>query len=369
MVTDHLGYDGGIIHGASRYYEQVLPRLDPARVRVRLCILGRRHPFASRLEQVEVEPIFLERAKWDPRSLNDLLRLVRELRPHVLHCLAMKGCLLGRVVGLATATPAIIHLHDTNEPGTLIGFLQRRLAPWTARALAASEVVHQYTVGRLGLPAGRVETLYNGLDVGAYANPAAGARQRMREALGFDDEAFVIIVAGRVVRSKGQHLLISLMPRLLAAEPRVRLLVAGDGADLARCRDLASSLGVADRVHFVGQRTDMAELLAASDVATMPSLEEEGFGYTALEAAAAGRAVVAFAAGAMHQIIADGLSGRVLRRGDADAMAETLIRLAGNPSVARRMGRVAMARACNFGIERHVGRLEALYSELARGGG
>jgi hypothetical protein len=52
MVTDHLGYAGGIIHGATRYYEQVLPRLERRRINMRLCILGDEHPFAETLEEV-----------------------------------------------------------------------------------------------------------------------------------------------------------------------------------------------------------------------------------------------------------------------------------------------------------------------------
>jgi glycosyltransferase involved in cell wall biosynthesis len=365
MVTDHLGYAGGIIHGATRYYQQVLPRIDRRRIDMRLCILGGEHPFASTLERLDVRPVFLNRSKWDPWALWDLLQLMRASQTDVLHCLAMKGCLLGRLAGRLTGTPAIIHLHDTNRPGLVIGFLQRRLARWTARALAVSDVVRDYTIDTFSLPPGRVETLHNGLDLESFARPTAGARERAREDFGLPPDAPVIVVAGRVVRSKGQHALIGLMPRILRARPGAHLLVVGDGADLAQCRALAESLGLADHVRFTGQRADMADILAAADVACVPSLEQEGFGYTALEAAAAGKPVVAFAAGAMPQIVDDGVTGRVVARGDLAGMAAALIELTADDAVTARMGRAASSRARAFSIEHHVERLEALYGELA----
>jgi glycosyltransferase involved in cell wall biosynthesis len=371
MVTDHLGHANGVIHGASRYYMQVFPRFDRSRFNVQLCILGDWHPFADTLERAGTHPIFLKRSKWDPRALSDLLRLVRTMDIDLLHCLAMKGCLLGRLAGRFTGTPALIHLHDTTEPGALIGAMQRRIAPWTVKAVAVSHSVREFTVHRMGVSPERTTTLHNGLDVQAFASPAAGARERIRAELGLPESAFVILLAGRIVETKGQRLLIGLVPRLLEACPDVRLLVVGDGPDVPACRELARRLGIEQAVTFAGQRSDMPEILAAVDAAAMPSLQEEGFGYAALEAAAAGKPVAVFSGGALHEIIDDGITGFVVPRGDAEGLADALVRLAGDREVAAAMGRRGAFRAQRFGIDEHVRRLEALYGEIAgtRGAG
>jgi glycosyltransferase involved in cell wall biosynthesis len=365
MVTDHLGHANGVIHGASHYYLQVLPRLDSRRFNVTLCVLRDRHPFADELEAAGVHPIFLNRPKWDVRALTDLYRLVRSTRVDLLHCLAMKGCLCGRIVAHLTGTPAIIHLHDTNDPGRLIGMLQRRVAPWTARALAVSDTVRRYTHEQLGVPLERIETLHNGLDLRAFGEPAAGARQRIRREFALNDQHLAVMLAGRVVEIKGQRLMIDLLPTLLEKEPTLRLLIVGDGPDLPECRARAERLGVGHAVRFTGQRRDMPEIIAAADMAVMPSLQDEGFGFTALEAAAGGKPVVAFAGGAIGEIVEDGRSGRVVRRGDRDGLASAVLQLAADRALAARMGQAGAARAARFGIDAHIGRLEQVYSEVA----
>jgi glycosyltransferase involved in cell wall biosynthesis len=366
MVTDHLGHANGVIHGASQYYLQVLPRLDPARFAVTLCILRGYHPFAEELGRAGIRPVFLGRGKWDVRAMGDLLRIVRDQKIDLLHCLAMKGCLFGRLAGRLTGTPALIHTHDLNDPGRVIGFLQRRIAPWTARALAVSGAVHRYTVEQLGVAPDRVETLHNGLDLAPFQAATEHDRRRARQELDLKPDDFAILLAGRIVESKGQRLMIGAMPRILQQQPHARLLIVGDGPDLPSCRDLAEQFGVGDAMRFTGQRRDMPHVTAAADAAVMASLQEEGFGFTALEAAAAGKPVVAFGGGAIAEIVEHGRSGFVVSRGDSDGLVNGLLHLAADPERAREMGFHGASLARRFDIRHHVQRLEELYSELAR---
>lgn len=365
FVTDHLGHAGGVIHGASRYYLQVLPRLDRTRFNVRLCILGPHHPFASTLAEQGVEPIFLDRGKWDVRALMDLARVVKQNDVDILHCLAMKGCLLGRLVGRAFGVPALIHMHDTNDTGRIIGHLQRRLAPWTYKALAVSEAVHTYTAEQMGISAERIETLYNGLDVEVFATPEQGARERVRRELKIADDSRVILVAGRVVESKGQRLLLGLMPRILEACPQAHLLIVGDGPDLPACKGLAGDLGISNAVTMPGQRTDMPAIVAAADVAVMPSLQPEGFGFAALEAAAGGKPVVAFGAGALREIIDDRM-GILVPPGDEAALADAIADLALDSTRCAAMGKAGTVHARRFGLAQHLKRLEEIYAEMSQ---
>ena len=128
FVNDHLGYPGGVIHGATRYFLNVLPRLNRDEIDLKVCFFRERHPAAEQLEAAGICPIFLNRRKWDLRVLRDLIHLVREHDADILHLNGMKGCLLGRCAARVTGRHAIIHLHDVNPPGLVTGFLQRRVA-------------------------------------------------------------------------------------------------------------------------------------------------------------------------------------------------------------------------------------------------
>jgi glycosyltransferase involved in cell wall biosynthesis len=366
LVTDHLGHANGVIHGASRYYLQVLPRIDRERFDVQLCILRGRHPFAEELEQVGVRPVFLRRGKWDVRALTDLDRLVQRHQVDVLHCLAMKGCLFGRLVGRLRGIPALIHLHDTNDPGAAIGLLQRQVAPWTARTLAVSEVVRRYAIKQLGVSPENTEVLHNGLDVEQFARVDPSDRRRLRNDLRIDADADVVLLAGRVVRGKGQRELIAAWPHVVKRHPRAILVVAGDGTDLAACREAARAAGIHAAVRFTGQRRDIPQLLAACDVAVVPSLVEEGFGYAALEAAAAGRPVVAFDTGALREIVVGGQTGVLVPAGDIPQFVECVLGLLQDESRRGELGGRAAIHARRFGIEAHVQRLQEIYLEVAR---
>lgn len=364
FVADHLGYAGGVMHGASRYYLDVLPRLNRGgRVRAELFILGEPHPFASRLEEAGVRPVFLGRSKWDPRSLLDLWRIARERDAEVLHLLTLKSGLLGLMVARATGRRALVHLHDLNAPGVVMGAMERRAARWADVALATSEPVAEFAVSEMGMPADRVRVLPNGLDAGAYGRRPPGTRERVRRELGIPAGAPVVGVAGRVVEAKGQRVAIRAMQRVRRNQPEAMLVVIGDGPDLPFCRELAQTLSVP--VVFAGQREDMADVLAAVDVAAVPSLAVEGFGYTAIEAAAAGRPVVAFASGGLASLVEHGRTGLLVEAGDEEGLAAALARVLAEPAWAERMGLAGRGLAARFGLEHHVAQLEELYAGLA----
>jgi glycosyltransferase involved in cell wall biosynthesis len=105
-------------------------------------------------------------------------------------------------------------------------------------------------------------------------------------------------------------------------------------------------------------------ILAAVDVAVVPSVVDEAFCYSALEAIASGRPVVAFDGGGVPELVIDGETGVLARTGDVDGLATGISRLLANRVLRGRLGSNGRAHAMQFGIPRHVERLEALYQTL-----
>jgi len=154
------------------------------------------------------------------------------------------------------------------------------------------------------------------------------------------------------------------MPLLLERVPFTHVVIAGGGDLEEYLRDLASEVGVADRVHVLGPRKDVPALMHAIDVFAMPSIWE-GFGLVLLEAMAAGRPIVASRVATIPEVVVDGETGLLVPAGDPVALADALAQLAHDPALARRLGEAGRERLRqHFSIEKMVGDTELLYREL-----
>lgn len=149
--------------------------------------------------------------------------------------------------------------------------------------------------------------------------------------------------------------------------PDAVLLIAGDGPARGDCESLVRSLGLESVVRFLGHRQDVPDLLASMDVVAVPSVGEKSFGYSALEAIAAGRPVVAFVSEGLRQIVLDGTTGFLVPKGDVDRLATSLADVLTDGALAKRLGEGGRLHAQAFSIERHVRRLERLYAQAMEG--
>jgi glycosyltransferase involved in cell wall biosynthesis len=212
----------------------------------------------------------------------------------------------------------------------------------------------------------RVRVLHDGLAVEARR----ARRGPARAALGLDPAAPVVAVLGRISDWKGQDVLV----RALALPPlrergAVALLAGGvwPGAEkrLERVLELANSLGVEDRLALVGFRDDIHNVYGAADVVAVPSTAPDPLPNSALEAAAAGCAVVAAAHGGLVEIFRDGVSGRLVVPGDAAALARCVGELLDDPAERGRLGAAAAADVrSRFAPERLLHGVETLWSEV-----
>lgn len=360
FLSDHLGHAGGVVHGATRYFLTVLPRIDRSLIDLTVCFLHEPHPAAAALQAAGIEPIFFGRAKWDVRALGDLKRLMRERQIDLVHAAGMKGILLGRLAARATGARAIIHLHDMYPPSAIIGCLQRWLAPGTHRALVVSNAVARFAVTAFRMPPERVQVLYNGIVVEEFAHVEEATRHRVRQELGFAPTDEVVGIVGRLLPVKDHPTLLRAMVHVRRVRPAARLLIVGDGPDRAACEALARGLDLQDAVVFAGQREDVARMVAAMDVVAMPSLHE-GYPYAVLEALAAGKVVVATDVGGLPEIITAGRNGLLVPPSNPAALADALVEaLTPGPSRNRLQAEAARSGQTHH-VDQHVRQLEQIY--------
>lgn len=368
FLSDHLGYAQGVTTGATTYFLTVLPELKAQGIYVRACFLRERHPVASQLEKQGVEPIFLSRGKWDPLALVDLLRIIHQDRIDMVHAAGMKGILLGRAAGWMRKRKVITHLHDTSVPGPLFRRLHLAMAGWTDRCLVISQAVAKLARERFGISPDRVTVLYNGIDLEKYRQAAPDARERIRQECNLPQNAPVLAVIGRLSPEKGQAFFLPWLPELLQTHPDAHILIVGEGPTKEECKAILSKNGSSGSVRFTGQRSDIPDILAASDVLVIPSLME-GLSFCALEAMAAGRPVAAFRVGGIPELITHDRTGVLAPARDGAALVEQIRRLLNDASL--RTSVVAESRTFvqRFSTQNHIRDLIAIYQEVLRSSG
>lgn len=220
------------------------------------------------------------------------------------------------------------------------------------KVFAISEFVKRAGMEAYGLPADKIELVYNGVDVCRFSAPEERNPNHRME----------LIFVGRLVRDKGVHMLLEALSRL---EPKIscHASIVGFGSEYEKLVKQAEDLQLTGRVDFLGKRTDVPELLGQADYFVHPAICQEGFGITMIEAMAAGKPCIAFRGGAIPEIIRDGVDGFQVEMASVEAMAEAIRKAycQYNTDAYRQMSAAARERAQIFNIQDMVTRLESFY--------
>ena len=212
--------------------------------------------------------------------------------------------------------------------------LLRRVTGRVRRWIAVSDAARRAMVDRGDAPAERIDLVHNGVD----ATPAHADRPETRWRLGVADDQALVLCPCRLEPEKDVATLVEAASRLAAP---ARVLVAGGGAERALLE--AAATRSAAPVVFLGPRDDVPDLMAACDLVALPA-PAEPFGLVLIEAMAAGRPVVACAAGGPPEIVDAGVTGLLVPPRDPAALAAAIDRLAASPGERRRMGDAGRAR-------------------------
>lgn len=167
--------------------------------------------------------------------------------------------------------------------------------------------------------------------ISSVVDPARFAPQKSREdvrrELGIADDEFVWLTMAALVPRKALDVLIDAAAELKQRGVACRTLIAGNGSERAALEAQVSRLGLESQVSFLGFRSDKADLLGAADAFVLSS-HREGLGVAALEAMAAGKAVVASRVGGLAEVVDEGVTGHLVEAGDAQRLAEAMISVA-----------------------------------------
>jgi glycosyltransferase involved in cell wall biosynthesis len=286
-----------------------------------------------------------------------LVRHLRRERADVLHTHALSAAnTLSRVAARLAHVPVISHLHIENHFRPATARALRALDNATARLCAALVAVSEDTkraYERQGYPRGRIEVVYNGVELPPNSVPAR------------NDTPLIGEIA-RLCDVKGQRELIAALAEL----PDARLVLAGvdleqGGAFQIELEREAEQLSVRERVEFAGFHHDVPALLDELDIVALPSWTE-GLPLTVLEAMAHARPVVATSVGGTPEVVVDGETGLLVPPRDSTALAAAIRRLLDDRELAQRLGDAGRRRVEeHFSLAAMNERILALYDEVA----
>jgi glycosyltransferase involved in cell wall biosynthesis len=310
---------------------------------------------------------YLGRGRFDPRTLPDLIRIIRDQRIDVLHCHGYGSTTFGRLAGALTQTPVLVHEHmiDGGIPAYL-GVMDRVLAPLATRGVAVSEAVADFMVRRRHLDPGRIEVVRNGAPDEFFCRVSPGEQAETRTRLGLDADGLYVGIVGRLHPIKGHDVFLDAVAGITATHPKARFLVVGDGELSTPLRLQAHELGINDVVDFMGYQPDLLAYLQAFDVLVIAS-RSEGAPLVVLEGMAGGKAMVATRVGGIPEILTHGEHALLVPSEDPEAMGRAIVRLLDDPDLREGLGRAA-EDLCDreYRVRHTVARLETLYREVLR---
>jgi glycosyltransferase involved in cell wall biosynthesis len=271
------------------------------------------------------------------------------------------GILAARRVGL----PQICHVRTIPRQHF---WVDRWLARHVDAFIYVSHAVEE-SCFRLGVPANKGRVIRDPLPP---PSPAANARERLRSEFGLPSHDPLIVNVGRLLAVKGQHRFLEALPPVLRELPNAKVLLVGESGDSeseqrfeAELRSRVVELGIQEQVVFTGLRSDVADLLAAADLAVHTATEPDPCPLVVAEALASTCPLVGAPSGGVPEMVRDGETGLLADPEDPDALSGAMLRLLRDPDTARRMargGREDILRRWN--PDQHAVDVQDLYDNL-----
>ncbi len=308
-----------------------------------------------------------------PRLILRLRTLIRKQRFDVLHTHFSRDLrfLVPACTGLRPRIPLLL----TKRVGSYIrkkDFVHQYLYARVDRVLAISRVIKENLLDTCPLTPEQVQLHYNGLDLQTF-DLDEYHRQQVRRQLHYAEPNLVIGMVGRFSPGKGHEAFLDAARLISASYPQARFLIVGgashgEDAYYQEIVQLCEHLGLKQRVHFTGFRTDIAALLSAMDILVFPS-RAEAFGNVVIEAMAMLRPVIAGNTDGVLDIVEDGVNGLLFRSTDATDLARKLSRLADDRGLRLKIGAAGRQTVeQKFEQNRQIGELINIYQELIRCG-
>jgi glycosyltransferase involved in cell wall biosynthesis len=305
--------------------------------------------------------VFHLRQPVDWLCVRGIIQTLRRRRVDVVHSHEFTMAFYGAAAARWLRKPHVITIHGGRH--ALTHWRRGMAFRWAVRSsrttVAVSDATRRLFLDGLGLAPDRIGVVHNGIRI-----PAAGRREPVRTELDVSDDTVLMVTVGNLYPVKGHAVLLRALVQLTGRTdlPPWRVALAGRGRETESLKAFTREHGLAERVHFLGHRDDIANILAAADVYVMPSLSE-GLPLSLLEALLARKPVVASAVGGIPEVVTDQVHGRLVPPGEPGTLATALAELLSDPGARGSYAAAGYHRAHEqFSVQQMTDAYERLYA-------
>lgn len=362
ILENHLGM-GGL---EKKLYDFV-SRIDRSHYRVVACCLKDaghlRDPFIG-LGVAMYERLL--KNKYDALAFWRLLRVIESEKIDLIYTLPHPNSVIFASLArrLGRVRRVVVSIHGTGGPmgGRMVRGYLKPFFGGVDRFIAVAEEHKRYLIASEELPPEKMVVIYNGVDLVKFHPGSAG--EDVRRDLGVVPGERVVTTVASLNHYKGVDVFVNAVPAVLESRENARFVVVGDGPERKTLEKLAADLGVAERVTFTGIRSDVDEILRASDLFVLSS-RTEAFPNVILEAMATGLPVVSSDVGSVAELVDEGKTGHRIQPEDPAVLARSISSLLEDGGKAKAFGaagrRVVEER---FRLEGMIEKRESLFAEL-----
>jgi glycosyltransferase involved in cell wall biosynthesis len=343
--------------GAERLLLDICRKINKDKFQLSVVVLKRDNPLIEQFEDAGVEVKCIEKkCKLDFSLTKRLAQYFKQTKPDIVHThLFLADFWAGLAARIAGVKRVVSTKHDILSEDFVRDYLGRKARQKCDKVVAISKATREYLVENEKISCDRIEVIYNGIDINKFYCEKPSILEK---------EELVIGTIGRLVKEKGQKHLIRACRFIKNND--WRLIVVGDGPLKKELSNLTTSLGIADRVRFDGEEDDVRPALEEMDVFVLPSTSE-GLSLVILEAAAAGKVVIATKVGGVPEIIKDKESGLLFKPKNIEQLVGHLNWIDEHREEAIKMALNLQKRVIqSFDINKTIKEYECLYVSLVK---
>lgn len=353
--------------GSETVLANIASGLDSVRYSSLVCLLEEGW-LTERLSELAVEFVIIKNKRpYDPVFLMKLIKLIKKRNINIIHAHEFMMNVYGAVAGKFAGVPMMGTVHcKLYFPDKKMRILSYRLAvSLCSRMILVSEDLRRFFIKTLKLRNERkLLTLYNGVDIDKYSSGSRNDDKRSE--LNIPRDSVIACTVGSLFKVKGLDILLESIKLVLLRFPNFRLLIAGDGDQMAFLKTKAIELNLGNSVRFLGFRDDIPDILKLSDFYVCSSLSE-GLSLSILEAMTAGKPVIATAVGGNPELVSDQNNGLLAPPADPKALAEKIMMLIEDTTLRHSMSRRSFEIARDkFSLKQMIDNYQKLYEELLR---